>query len=184
MLIELEQERENIFIDIRYATSDNFTQKPVYTHPHCFLHVEAYAHFQKACELAEKMDLTFKVFDAFRPQEAQEKLWAHTPDPNFLTPPERGSPHSRGVAVDLTLTTKEGVELEMGTPFDTFSPQSHHGNLEISEEAQRNRYLLMGIMTTAGWDFYKNEWWHYQLFNARDRFALLYDKDAPKQMMG
>ena len=32
----------------------------------------------------------------------------------------------------------------------------------------KNRYILMGIMMSAGWDNYQKEWWHYQLFNARD----------------
>ena len=40
----------------------------------------------------------------------------------------------------------------------------------------------MGIMTTAGWDFYRNEWWHYQLFNALD-YALVEDADLPEPMM-
>jgi D-alanyl-D-alanine dipeptidase len=56
----------------------------------------------------------------------------------------------------------------MGTEFDHFSPLAFHGNTEISTEAQRNRLVLLGIMTQAGWDFYTNEWWHYQLFKARE----------------
>ena len=51
----------------------------------------------------------------------------------------------------------------MGTGFDEFSPKSHHGRTDISKEAQLNRFILMGIMTSAGWDFYRNEWWHYTL---------------------
>ena len=35
------------------------------------------------------------------------------------------------------------------------------------KEAQKNRHILLGIMSAAGWDFYKKEWWHYQLFNAK-----------------
>ena len=49
-------------------------------------------------------------------------------------------------------------------------------------EAQRNRLLLMGLMTTAGWDFYRNEWWHYQLFDAR-RYPLISDADLPRPML-
>ena len=62
----------------------------------------------------------------------------------------------------------------MGTDFDTFHPKSHHGNVDVTAEAQRNRHLLMGIMTLAGWDFYKNEWWHYQLYNTHE-YPLLSD---------
>ena len=65
-------------------------------------------------------------------------------------------------------------ELEMGTGFDDFTPVAHHASLDVSPAAQRNRALLLGLMTAAGWDFYRNEWWHYQLFNAR-RFPLYSD---------
>jgi D-alanyl-D-alanine dipeptidase len=40
----------------------------------------------------------------------------------------------------------------------------------------------MGIMTSAGWDFFRNEWWHYQLFNSRT-YPLYADKEAGTRMM-
>ena len=70
----------------------------------------------------------------------------------------------------------------MGTTFDAFTTRSHHGNMEVSTEAQHNRALLMGIMTIAGWDFYRNEWWHYQLFNAK-KLPLLSDLVLDVPMM-
>ena len=103
-------------------------------------------------------------------------------DPEFIADPRRGSPHSRGVAVDLNLLDEGGRELDMGTAFDAFTPLSHHGRTDIALEAQRNRLLLMGLMTAAGWDFYRNEWWHYQLFDAR-RYPLVADADLPRPMM-
>jgi D-alanyl-D-alanine dipeptidase len=133
-------------------------------------------------ELARALSLRLKIFDAFRPSEAQWMLWNACPDPNFLADPRRGSPHSRGVAVDLTLIDGSGNELDMGTAFDAFTPLSHHGNTEVSLEAQRNRYVLLGLMSAAGWDFYGNEWWHYQLFNPR-QYPLLGDADLPTPMM-
>ena len=42
--------------------------------------------------------------------------------------------------------------------------------------------VMLGLMTNAGWDFYRNEWWHYQLFNAR-RLPLLSDSAAATSMM-
>jgi len=111
-------------------------------------------------------------------------LWNHTPDPEFLADPRRGSPHSRGVAVDLTLVdAKTGQDLDMGTAFDAFTPLSHHACTAIPPEAQRNRLLLMGLMTAAGWDFYRNEWWHYQLFNARANYPVFSDTALPVGMM-
>lgn len=180
--IEITPESHDVFIDIAYATANNFTGKPVYKAAKCFLHPEAEACLREAIRLSAVQGLKCKLFDAYRPTEAQWKLWEHTPDPNFLANPERGSPHSRGVAIDLTLCTPDGTELDMGTAFDAFTPLSHHGNPAIGPEAQKNRLLLMGIMTTAGWDFYRNEWWHYQLFNSRN-YTLYSDLDAKTAMM-
>lgn len=181
-LIEITPQSHNVVLDIAYATAANFTGKPVYARAACFLHPDALQRFGKAVGLAEALGLRFKVFDAFRPTEAQWVLWNHTPDPNFLADPRRGSPHSRGVAIDLTLIGSDGQDLDMGTGFDAFTPLSHHGNTEISLPAQRNRFLLLGLMSAAGWDFYANEWWHYQLFEAR-RYDLISDAEAPTSMM-
>ena len=181
-LVEILPETHDVEISIRYATADNFTAQPVYQRAGCYLHPEAEGLLLNAIELAAALSLKIKIFDAFRPSEAQWVLWNHTPDPDFLADPRRGSPHSRGAAVDLTLLHPNGQELEMGTPFDAFTARSHHGNLEVSVEVQRNRVLLMGLMTTAGWDFYRNEWWHYQLFDAR-RLPVLSDSVLDRGMM-
>ncbi|MDE2227539.1 MAG: D-alanyl-D-alanine dipeptidase [Alphaproteobacteria bacterium] len=172
----------DVVLDIAYATAANFTGKPVYTRPGCYLHEDAAAALRRAADLARPLGLRLKVFDAFRPSEAQWVLWNFRPDPEFLADPRKGSPHSRGVAVDLTLIDAHGRELDMGTGFDAFTPLSHHGSTAIPEAAQRNRFLLLGLMSAAGWDFYRNEWWHYQLFDAR-RYPLLSDADLPEPMM-
>ena len=156
-------------VDIRlaYATAENFTQRPIYRHARCYLHADAAAALRRAVDLAGALGYRLRIFDAFRPSEAQWAMWAHTPDPEFLADPRRGSPHSRGVALDLTLLDAAGAALDMGTGFDAFTPLSHHASLAVSPAAQANRFMLLGIMTAAGWDFYRNEWWHYQLFNSR-----------------
>ena len=87
-------------------------------------------------------------------QHMFKKLWEFLPDPIFIAHPEKGSPHSRGVALDLTIT-KEGKELDMGTEFDEFSKLSYHGSLDISDVAYKNRVILLGIMTDSGWDLQK-----------------------------
>ena len=182
MLVELSSSGFDVDQDIAYATANNFTGEPVYKSPGCYLHPEAAEAMSVACDLAAQLGLRFCVFDAWRPPEAQWVLWQHTPDPDFLSLPWRGSPHSRGVAIDLTLVDNEGRHLEMGTGFDDFTLLSHHGSTQISAEAQRNRHLLMGIMTSAGWDFFRNEWWHYQLFNSR-QYPVIKEADARTGMI-
>jgi D-alanyl-D-alanine dipeptidase len=172
----------DVEVSLAYATDANLTGKPVYRNAECWLHHEAAGKLTVAIALAKPLGYRLRIFDALRPVEAQWMLWNVNPDPEFLADPRRGSPHSRGVAVDLTLIDAAGRDLDMGTGFDAFTPLSHHGRTDVSAEAQRNRLLLMGLMITAGWDFYRNEWWHYQLFEAR-RYPLVADADLLRPML-
>jgi D-alanyl-D-alanine dipeptidase len=182
-LVEIRPPDYDVVLDIAYATPRNITGKPVYARADCYLHRAAAEKLALAIAIARPFGLKLKLFDAFRPSEAQWVLWKARPDPEFLSDPKKGSPHSRGVAVDLTLVDGAGRELDMGTGFDAFTPLSHHAvTTGIGVEAQKYRLVLLGIMTSAGWDFYKNEWWHYQLFNARS-YPLLSDRDLPRPMM-
>jgi len=173
----------DVDLDIRYATADNVTGRPIYSRAAAYLHPEAAALLRRAIDLARPLGLRLRLFDAFRPAEAQWRLWHAFPSDEFVADPRRGSPHSRGAAVDLTLADAEGRPLEMGTDFDAFTPQAHHARTDISEQAQRNRALLLGLMTAAGWDNFRNEWWHYQLFNARQRLPLLSDTALATPML-
>ena len=87
-----------------------------------------------------------------------------------------------GSVSQVVATDGGGRELEMGTAVDTNEAQAHHGRTDVSEAAQRNRLTLLGLMTAAGWDNYRYEWWHYQLFDAR-RYPLLSDRAAGTRMM-
>ena len=182
-LVSIGPPDHDVVLDLRYATPDNVTGTPIYNRPVAMLHPEAAEKLESAIELARPLGLRFKIFDAFRPTEAQWRLWHAFASDEFVADPRRGSPHSRGAAVDLTLVDAQGRELDMGTGFDAFTTQAHHARTDISADAQRNRALLLGIMTAAGWDFFKNEWWHYQLFNARQRLPVFSDSVLPEPMM-
>ena len=172
----------DLFVDLRYATQDNLTGKPIYKRAGCHLHPDAAVLLRRAVDLARPLGLKLYVYDAYRPPAAQWALWNHMPNPDFIADPRRGSHHSRGVAVDLTLATPQGDRLEMGTGFDAITPMSYHADLAVSPEAQRNRLLLLGLMSAAGWDFYSKEWWHYQLFQPR-RYKLIEDGAIAPAMM-
>lgn len=181
-LVEITQASHDVEFDIVYATSRNFTGQPVYARAACYLHADAAHKLKKVIALARPLGFRLRLFDAFRPSEAQWALWSVRPDPEFLADPRAGSPHSRGVAVDLTLIDDTGAALDMGTGFDAFTPRSHHANTEIPARAQHHRRLLLGLMTAAGWDCNENEWWHYQLFDA-GRYPLLSDAALASPMM-
>ncbi len=182
MLVPVDAERNGIIVSLAYGTPDNLTGRPIYRQPACLLHEAAAAGLVRASDLARALGLGLMVYDAYRPPEAQWRLWEACPDPTFVADPRRGSPHSRGVAVDLTLVDGTGCALEMGTGFDAVVDQSHHARTDVSVEAQRNRLLLLGLMTAAGWDNYRKEWWHYQLFDAR-RYPLVADGTMAPPLM-
>ena len=181
-MVEITAKDFDVEIALAYATPDNITGKPIYARAACYLHADAAAKMKAAVALAAPLGLRFKIFDAYRPSEAQWKLWEAFPSEEFVANPRKGSPHSRGVAVDLTLIDGAGKELDMGTGFDEMRPISHHARTDIPVVAQQNRFTLMGIMSAAGWDFYKNEWWHYQLFKSRD-YPLIDQATLPKPLM-
>ena len=61
--------------------------------------------------------------------------------------------------VDLTLIGGDGQELDMGTPFDTFSSAAHTAN--ATGEVASNRRLLVLLMQAEGFTNYEKEWWHF-----------------------
>lgn len=180
-------ESDGLCIDLRYGTQDNFLGRIIYDMPSCYLHIEAEACLAKALTMCKSMGYGLRIFDAFRPVEAQWTLWEHCPNPDYVADPKRGSSHSRGIAVDVTLFSLQTcLDLDMGTAFDAFTPLSHHGmhteDQELPAHCLYNRSLLLGIMSASGWDFYQKEWWHYQLFNAQS-YPLLKDAACPEPMM-
>ena len=127
MLIEIAPPRFDVDLDLRYATADNLTHAPIYARPLCLLHADAVPALDRAIALARGLGLRLCLFDGFRPVEAQWRLWQALPDARYIADPRRGSNHSRGTALDLTLASDCGQPLAMGTGFDDMSGLSHHG---------------------------------------------------------
>ena len=181
MLLNLASPTFDLDFEIAYATSENFTGAPIYKCPRALLRPEAAEKLETAISLAARLKLRFRVFDAFRPTEAQWVLWRAAPNSGYVADPRKGGPHTRGIAIDLTLVDANGTQLDMGGPFDELTPNAWH-DANISPVAQRNRHLLLGLMTAAGWDCYMKEWWHYQLFQPRT-YPSLTDAEAGADMM-
>lgn len=176
-LVPITPESHDVSIDLMYAGVNNFTGQVIYDHALCFLHTEAEAALRKAIVAARGFGFQLKILDAFRPQEAQEALWAVAPNPDYIADPAKGSNHTRGVAVDLTLVGADGQALDMGTPVDTMSAASHHFHAAHPATIQLNRMKLLTIMLEAGFVHHPREWWHYQLPDAQ-RFALIDSRET------
>lgn len=173
----------DVDVDLRYATADNLTGRPIFARPLCLLHPDAAAALALSIRLAAAQGLRLRVFDGYRPPAAQWALWTALPDPTFIADPRIGSNHARGVAIDLTLALPDGTVLDMGTGFDDMRPLSYHADISISVAAQRNRVLLLGIMAAAGWQHNPHEWWHYQLPGA-STYPLVEDGVLGPPVMG
>ncbi|GGX74126.1 D-alanyl-D-alanine dipeptidase [Massilia dura] len=171
-----------IDIDLRYATRDNFVGRDLYSPLDCaWLHREAAGAIERAVALlaARRPGCRLLVLDALRPHRVQEQLWealAGTELRMYLADPARGSIHSYGMAVDVTITGEDGCELDMGTGFDDMSDLSHPA-LEremlaggrLSPQQAGNRQLLRDAMSGAGFAGINSEWWH---FDCGDRDAV------------
>lgn len=166
-LVKITEKNFQVKLDLKYSVKDNITNDVIYDQNYNFLHEIAAEKLKEAIKLAKKQGFILKIFDLYRPIKYQKFLYDKFPG-DYVSNPETGSiPHCRAVAIDLTLIDQDGQELEMGTKFDDFSNQAHHGSREISLLAQKNRLILLSIMLSSGFDFYSKEWWHYQLFNSR-----------------
>lgn len=177
-LVEITTDTHPVVIDLVYATPHNLAGRPVYAPgARCALRSEAAACLLRAALAARRAGYTLKIFDAYRPAAAQAVFWAACPDPRYVSDVRKGSNHTRGTAIDVTLLDEHGVELDMGTGFDAMQDQSHHDRDDLPPVVQRHRMLLLGIMLRAGFCSINTEWWHYELPDSHS-YALLDDPIA------
>lgn len=163
-----------IAVDLRYATPDNFVGRDLYNPLDCaWLHRDAAA----ALELAvawlarQRPDYRLLILDALRPQRVQEQLWQTLQGTDllgYIAEPVRGSIHSFGMALDLTIIDGAGRELDMGTAFDDLSERSQPEletvlleRGELTRAQCDNRHLLRNAMLLAGFYGINSEWWHF-----------------------
>lgn len=160
-LVRIKDIDDNFIIDIRYATTNNFTGKKIYTSSVSLLNVDTAVKLISANNEFNLYGYKIKIFDAYRPKSAQQKLWDNCSNKKFLSNPKTGSVHSRGAAADITLVDKNDKELEMPGNYDEFSTRSYINYSGASKAAIYNRELLAKIMIENGFKRIKTEWWHF-----------------------
>lgn len=165
--VNIKSYSKDFIFDMKYATEDNFLKTKVYECDECYLRLKTVEALIKANERFLKKGYKIKLFDCYRPLDVQKKMWEIVPNATYVANPKRGSIHNRGGAVDITLVDKEGNELEMGTKFDHFGPESSHLYADLSSEVMKNRKLLKKIMIKNGFEPLDSEWWHYNLIDAK-----------------
>ncbi len=179
-LVDIKQAIPTIVIDLRYATPNNVTGRPLYPST-----MRAYAVPSVVQQLAgaqkflSSYGARLKIWDAYRPREAQQLLWQLAHKGDYVTNPEggAGSLHSWGVAVDATLADPWGNDLKMPSRFDEFTPDAamyYHGTDPIVRSHLRLLQVAMGANKFYG---LRIEWWH---FVTSDWKAYLPAKEAAK----
>ncbi|GKQ43383.1 D-alanyl-D-alanine dipeptidase [Companilactobacillus sp. RD055328] len=152
----------DIIIDLRYATENNFTGKKIYDFTTAISRTGTVKKLGIAASILKKQGYRIKIWDAYRPVSAQEKLFEVYPDPNFVLPPNPNSSHQKGVTFDLTITDMAGNELPMQSKFDEFNETASRSYKGRTAEQQINYDILNNAMTEAGFVGYSEEWWDYR----------------------
>jgi zinc D-Ala-D-Ala dipeptidase len=161
-LVDVQQTIPGIVLDIRYATTNNFTGQQLYPFSKCYLRRAPAEKLRAAQAELATLGCGLKIFDGYRPLSVQRKMWEVFPQPGYVADPKKGSRHNRGAAVDVTLIRlADGTELPMPTPYDDFTERAHRNFADLPEDAIRNRELLDQVLTKHGFVGLPTEWWHF-----------------------
>lgn len=166
--------------DMRYATANNFLKAKVYECAECYTRVKTAKALLKANADFMKKGYRIKFFDCYRPNSVQHKMWKIVPNPQYVADPVKGSIHNKGGAVDITLVTMEGEELDMGTDFDFFGKRAYHDNTDLPVHILENRKVLKETMEQYGFWSIRTEWWHYNLAAASNDKVDDFKWDCPQ----
>lgn len=191
-LVDIQKLDPSIRVELKYSTTDNFVGKDVYGDlTRAYLQPMAAQKLAKASKELQNRhpELRLLVYDATRPRSAQWDLWntlKHLPvneRGKYVSNPRNGSVHNYGCAVDLTLATKDGKPLDMGTKFDYFGelayPEKEDQLLKqgkLTAKQVENRRLLRSVMKKAGFSSLKAEWWHFNALSraeAKNRYSII-----------
>ncbi len=148
-------------IDLKYATKNNFVGEVVYDDHYDCLRVSTLEKLATAAKILREKHYRMIIWDAYRPLKVQKIFWDIVGDEDFVAPPERGSKHNRGCAVDVTLANMAGEELLMPTHFDDFSEQARSDRKDLPKDIEKRLKDLQEAMIQAGFEYDVNEWWHF-----------------------
>lgn len=171
-LVELIQLDPTMRLDIRYATTNNFLHRPLYSQPRAFLQRPAADAVVRVNHALRAKGYGLVIFDAYRPWSVTKIFWDNASDAErkieFVANPRKGSRHNRGCAVDLTLVDlKTGREVTMPSAYDEFSERAFPDYSGGPPEPRALRGLLCAAMEAEGFTVYPSEWWHFDYHDWR-----------------
>ncbi|HEY0769773.1 MAG TPA: M15 family metallopeptidase, partial [Sphingobacteriaceae bacterium] len=115
-LVDLEKFIPGLVLDIRYATTNNFTGTVIYNLAKAYARKPVAESLLKAQKDFNALGYGIKVFDGYRPYKATVKFYEVYKDTTYVASPYRGSRHNRGCAIDMTIVDlKTGKDVPMPT---------------------------------------------------------------------
>ncbi|HYG03328.1 MAG TPA: M15 family metallopeptidase [Chryseosolibacter sp.] len=161
-LVDLEKFIPGLVLDIRYATTNNFTKEKIYNLAKAYARRPVAEGLKRAHDELKNVGLGIKIFDGYRPYKATVRFYEVYRDTTYVASPYRGSRHNRGCAVDITLIDlKTGEELPMPTEYDSFRKEAWPRTPVQDPVIRANRAKLISVMEKNGFRVNSSEWWHF-----------------------
>jgi D-alanyl-D-alanine dipeptidase len=168
-LINLDGYVPGLVLDIRYATTNNFTGKKIYNMARAYARKPVADALKAAQAEFAKHGVGVKMYDAYRPYKATVMFYEVYHDTTYVASPYRGSRHNRGCALDMTIIDlKTGEELLMPTGYDSFSKDAWPTSPVKDPVARKNRDLLITVMERHGFKVNASEWWHFDFIGYKN----------------
>jgi zinc D-Ala-D-Ala dipeptidase len=163
-------------IDLRYATTNNFTGTQLYpSDARCLVHQSMAQGLATAADQLRQHGLVLVFWDCYRPHDVQVRMFDIVPNPAWVAKPaDYAKSHESGRSVDVTYADANGWLADMGTGFDDFTPKSHAMATDgLTPQQVSNRKLLRDAMAAGGLTVYSGEWWHFDGAGAGDPRPIL-----------
>ncbi|MCH4022276.1 MAG: M15 family metallopeptidase [Acetobacter sp.] len=163
-LVELAAMDPGIKLDIRYASHRNFLGTPLYSQARAFLQRPAAEALERVQQALKPLGYGLLIYDGYRPWYVTKLFWDATPPEQhvFVAPPDKGSRHNRGCAVDLGLyDLATGKPVAMPSGYDEMTERAYADYPGGTEDERKARGILRQAMEKEGFTVYKEEWWHF-----------------------
>lgn len=188
-LVNIQKIDPTIMVELKYSTTDNFTNTDVYGDlTNAYLQEKPAQMLKKANDILKETYPEYRllVYDAGRPLKVQHILWnildsiPPVKRKDFVSDPKEGSIHNFGSAVDLTIYDLNLKKpLDMGTKYDFFGdlayPEKEMYFLKLgklTQEQVENRRILRQVMQKAGYMPIDSEWWHFNALARKQAKAV------------
>ncbi|MEZ6097207.1 MAG: serine hydrolase [Pirellulaceae bacterium] len=154
---------DSIKLDIRYATTNNFTGRVFYDRPHARMQRPAAQAVAEANDKLARHDLGLLIHDAYRPWYVTKCFGMRRQVSSRIS--WRIHNWDRGIivaAVDLTLYDRQsGKPIQMVAGYDEFSNRSFPNYPGGTSRQRWYRDFLRRTMESVRFSVYEFEWWHF-----------------------